>query len=237
MKRLSFASCLAALAALSCMASVARAHSDIEVELEGTQLEVHADITAQTGQPILEGDLGEFSDPPGTNDPGFEVEDGTFSEGDNLSANLIGSLMFWDNTQWLSTTPNGEQFRIFTLAFDRDDEQFVDDTGVLSGDNEVLVGTADPEGGIHDHIGFQLLDSSGGSTGTIATGAYKIEMEVLSTNGGFTNSDPFFLVFNNGLSEADFEAGVDALVPEPTALAIAGVGGLVLLARRRAHRA
>jgi MYXO-CTERM domain-containing protein len=75
-------------------------------------------------------------------------------------------------------------------------------------------------------------------------GAYGVLLELtpagLST---FTKSDPFLIVFNQGLAVEAFESGVDAMVqvtavPEPSSIALAGLGvaGLAGAALRRRMR-
>lgn len=94
-------------------------------------------------------------------------------------------------------------------------------------------------GEVHDHVILDLLDDA-----TAPLGAYGVMFQFQSdfaTGDGIMDlsSDPFWIVWNHGMSEADFENLAmpkfgAAAVPEPTAaslLALAAAGSL--LRRRR----
>ena len=67
-----------------------------------------------------------------------------------------------------------------------------------------------------------------------APGAYLVELTAAMT--GYETSDSFYVVFNLGLDEEDYEASVDwvagNLVPAPGVLALLGMGGLAVRRRR-----
>jgi len=96
-----------------------------------------------------------------------------------------------------------------------------------------------PAGEIHNHLTFDIDDS------TAATGAFGIllqfEADLASTGlDGVTDvtSEPFFLIFNNGLSEEVFEneaVAAFSVVPEPSAAIVLSViaGGMLSRRRRR----
>ena len=74
-----------------------------------------------------------------------------------------------------------------------------------SGDNPQFIEIADGDGDIHDHIVFDLLDDS-----KAAVGAYGVLVQLQSdfdpVDGNMDlSSQPFWIVFNYGMSEADFE--------------------------------
>lgn len=98
------------------------------------------------------------------------------------------------------------------------------------------------EGEIHNHLTFDLDDA------TASTGAFGIllqfQADVADANGGLDGivdytSDPFFLIFNNELTEEDFEnlavpSFSEAAVPEPSsALVLGAIAGGILTRRRR----
>jgi len=67
-----------------------------------------------------------------------------------------------------------------------------------------------------------------------APGAYLVELTAAMT--GYETSESFYVVFNLGLEEDDYEASVDwvseNLVPAPGVLALLGMGGLAVRRRR-----
>jgi hypothetical protein len=67
-----------------------------------------------------------------------------------------------------------------------------------------------------------------------ANGAYLVELT--AAMAGFETSETFYVVFNLGLEEDDYEASVDwvseNLVPAPGVLALLGMGGLAVRRRR-----
>lgn len=112
---------------------------------------------------------------------------------------------------------------------------------IETGANPQFIGQGDSDGDVHDHVIFDLLDD-----GTAPLGAYgilfQLQSDLAPSDGSFdVSSDPFWIVWNHGLSESDFENlalpgfGVTA-VPEPGSLTIAGLcaGALLLRRRRRA---
>ena len=78
---------------------------------------------------------------------------------------------------------------------------------------ENIIAQADSFGEIHAHIDFTL---AGG-----ALGAYGVMLSLATDQAGVADSLPFAILFNNGLEEDLFEAGVEALnaqvVPLPAA--------------------
>ena len=67
-----------------------------------------------------------------------------------------------------------------------------------------------------------------------ANGAYLVELT--AAMAGYETSESFYVVFNLGLEEDDYEASVDwvagNLVPAPGVLALLGMGGLAVRRRR-----
>jgi len=111
---------------------------------------------------------------------------------------------------------------------------------IESGDNPQFLGLGDSGGDIHDHLVFDLLDD-----GTAPLGAYgvmlRLQSDFATADGNMDlSSDPFWVIFNHGMSEADFDSqalpafGVST-IPEPTATALLGLlcGSLVLKRKRR----
>ena len=100
------------------------------------------------------------------------------------------------------------------------------------------IDTTDAGGFLHRHVAFQVNDGDGQPTVQTADAGFyvwSLEMAV-----GALKADPIFFVHALGVEdEAAHEAAVAFVeanvVPEPTAaLALAGVGGVLLRRRRRA---
>ncbi len=109
---------------------------------------------------------------------------------------------------------------------------------IESGVNPQFIGSADADGDVHDHVVVDLLDDS-----TAPQGAYGILLQLQSDFDAADStidlsSDPFWFVFNHGLSESDFDSvaltqfGVSS-VPEPGTLSLVGLGLVTILVRRR----
>lgn len=105
--------------------------------------------------------------------------------------------------------------------------------GVVPG---FVFGTADEEGGFHQHIGMMLNAPAG-------EGVYLLQLRLLSpadTSGILAPSEPFWLVLSNGADEKAHDAAMEyvrsVIVPAPGA----GVGvllvGVMGLRRRRGLR-
>lgn len=232
------------------------AHSDIEIEdIINGQIVLHTDaqpIDFATGNAIFEAVLGD--DNPlllhQTANPGFatehDVSPGPLAAGSILNYRTLGTLSFWDGTSWNAA---GTDERLHVLGNFFEDSIYTG-SGIL-GDAIGVVGSAASDGTLHSHVDFcvenQGLAGCPDSGAEIAgnsplTGAYLIEMSIFgndstNTNLLYSDSDPFFIAFNNGLSEMDFEASIGALtaVPVPAAVWLFGSGllGLVGVGRRR----
>ena len=96
-------------------------------------------------------------------------------------------------------------------------------------------------GEIHNHLNFTFAADAGAPSEFAVGLLLQFEADLASVDGDGIDvvSDPFFLVFNNGLSEEVFETqalpafGVNA-VPEPTSgILLAAVGSAILTRRRR----
>lgn len=182
------------------------------------------------GYAIFEGDFGDLAGGPfRTDDPGFDTEPGSFANGTLVNYQALGSLQFWNGSLWSSTVPGGEYVRLDGNL----GEEVRWTTSGLLGDTSGLIGQAGPTGQIHEHLDIRVARELGGAP---AVGAYLIQLQINAQ--GYQSSDPFYMVFNRGLSASAFEASVDALVtpvPEPGtwALLLAGLAVVGVAAQRR----
>ena len=110
---------------------------------------------------------------------------------------------------------------------------------IESGDNPQFLGLGDDHGDVHDHLIIDLLDDA-----TAPIGAYGVMFQLqsdLSTADGTMDlsSDPFWIVWNHGMSESDFESNAVpsfgiASVPEPgSAVVLAMTLGFLTSRRKR----
>lgn len=203
---------------------------DIEIEVETGKVHVHgaAEIQAGTGYAIFEGDFGDaVKGPYGTRNPGFDSHEGTFAAGALVYYKAIGNLWYWNGATWSNTVSNGEKI----LLEGNLGEESTFTTGGISGDTTGLVGEADGSGVVHEHVDYKITSSSGLPT----AGAYFITLSL--TSASYSESDPFIIVFNNGLEDADFEASVAALtaIPEPESYALM-LAGLAFIGMRRRQK-
>lgn len=205
------------------------------IEIEGS--------VSNGGFLLFEGDFGLLFS---TINPGFATEpsDGLFiTEGHSLflrtvnagsaiqGGSLLGFVNFFDD-QTSSISAWGE------IRITGEDGSFWDLNANAALGGPVLVQVADDfEGGIHDHVTFDLLGD------TSRVGAYGVLFSLFTEdmNGNFVAaSDNFWIVFNNGMDDFEFESravaafGNFSAVPEPSSgLLLCGVALAAFTGRRR----
>ena len=204
---------------------------DVDSVFEDGVIAVETGIALTNGGFLFETEFGELGNPYGTDEPGFVLDDGSFSSGNVLGFEVQSVLNFWDGVSWEATGSDSVSL-IDTLAVTTN----VSATGIV---NPVgIIDEADAEGGVHTHIDFAINESA-------ATGAYLVELVLkgftdATLTNSFTASDSIFIAFNYGLDEEAYELSVDALgiseVPVPAAwlFLASGLGALVLGRRAKA---
>ena len=217
-------------ASLPMLATAAELHAgDVELEIASGKLVAHGAAQTQfgTGYAIFESDFGDFANGPyKTDDPGYDSQVGTFTSGAIINYQALGNLSFWNGTSWANSVANGE---ILLLDGNLGEETTWTVSGV-TGATSGLVGQAGTDGKIHEHLDMSIK----APTATLPTvGAYFVTLQLTSTN--YASSDPYLIVFNNGLGEAAFENAIQALaVPEADtyAMLLAGLGLMGFKLRR-----
>ena len=70
------------------------------------------------------------------------------------------------------------------------------------------IGAASPSGEVHSHVNFFLEPNGNGDDPP--SGAYGIKLSLGTDNAEILESDPFYMVFNFGLSPSDFDSSLAA---------------------------
>jgi hypothetical protein len=177
-------------------------------------------------------------DPYFAGDPGFNATAGSgLPEGQNLVFNVLsgpavsgtpGNLGYWNGTGDVSlgAVPNGETLR---LNFGAQNRVVDASTAEVAG---FSLGTIGAGGTLHRHLN-SFLERAGGANP--ADGIYVFAMEL--TAQGVGDSAPFWIVFNNGLSEGQHDAAIEYveanLVPEPGVLGALLMLGVMGVRRRK----
>jgi hypothetical protein len=245
----------AAIALLSVAETAALAqHADIVPRVAGGRIETggFVDATAESlpGLRVFGFDFGEDAlDPYFAGDPGFNAPAASLPAGSQLRFNVLGSassglpatLAHWGGGAGpvtLTGAPSGETLR---LNFGSQNATAGAGAGGVAG---FAIGTVDGLGSIHRHLNSFLNGSDQnnvpGDGVEPAAGVYVVAMELTSSDAAVHGSLPIWLVYNNGLTEAQHDRAIahvhDTLVPEPATFAAVGVGGIGLLGRRRRRR-
>ena len=202
---------------------------DIEISVVDNRLTVSGNHVFHTdGSPVFEGDFGDIAGGPyGTDDPGFDSDDGTFLAGTIVRYTALGSLKYWNGSTWQASVPGNEYLQMDGNLGEETRWTVSGLTGAPSG----LVGQAGINGTVHEHLDFRV----GRAGGVPAVGAYLFQLQ-LTADKGYLPSMPYYVAMNHGLTVDAFETAV-AAVPEPQTWALM-LGGLAIGAfalRNRRH--
>jgi hypothetical protein len=182
-----------------------------------------------------------FDDPDNpffTQDPGFHPLSGSgLPTGTTITASVNSPLTYWNGTGPVSFAglPNGE-----TLKLQKGTPSLTVGSTIPAG--TLTIATTDASGEFDEHLESTLI---GGGAANPTDGIYLTSLILNGSTPGAGDSEPMFLVYNNGLDDQAEIAAVTAVrdafapgsnlagVPEPGSVALLGAVGLCLLARRR----
>ena len=241
MIRMKFA--LTAIYSLSLLSQYSVAHFDFTPRVEGGRI-VAGGFDDEQGESVgtlrVSGyDFGETpEDPYNINDPGFNTLGASaFSGGSALRLRALTAggayLRYWDGTGSPAFTPAAAGTTVTLSASPSRFVTFSAASAVVApvSASDLQIGTFAANGALHAHLGTSIA----AATATVPTGAYLIAFDLANPGTSVTASAPLYVVYNNGLSESQHDAAIDAAeaayVPEP---AMAGLlAGVVALLRRR----
>lgn len=240
-----------AMALVAAAATAARAHDDVVPYALGGKIVTggHDDLagTNTIETRVFGYDFGEDpGDPYVIGDPGFNngsfavglfPGDGLLPTNSTLAFNVVTNLTYWDGTGSVAFTPAAAGV---ALGLNRGSFTVVVDAVGQSGTTPTIGGTG-ASGRVHVHLESQLryTDGTDPTPPNAPEGIYLVGLEL--TLPGLANSDPLYILYNNGLSEELHDEAMDwartALVPEPASWMLAAVATVAIsVCVRRARR-
>ena len=180
---------------------------DIVPVRNGAAIETH-EYTTTGGTQARRIFLGNFADTGVdhfTSNPGYDSAAGNFATGTRLGINALAGLKQWNGSEFVPATGLRMNIRYLTLQFD------IRASAINGFDLQVQ-----SNGGFHKHMNMTVAADTAALP---PTGAYLIEMELYSTGSTAARSEPFWIVFNDGLASADFDPAYEwaqaNLIPAP----------------------
>jgi len=242
---------------LGCLAiayrATAHAHDDVVPYGFGGKIMTggHDDVTASNtvNERVFGFDFGETpEDPYSIGDPGFNngafgigifPNDGKLPSGYTLGFDVVSNLQYWDGSGSVAFSPAPSDV---TLGLQKG--SFTVDISATGQSGTVpSIGSTGSSGRLHIHLASLLnsVDGTNPNDPNAPIGAYMIGLALKLPGSGLANSDPIYIIYNNGLDEATHDLALDwardnlLAVPEPSSwilMASAGVGLIATLRRR-----
>lgn len=223
-------------------------------------------IDQATGHYIFPGDFGDFEGGPrATDDPGFQAFAGALSGAssarDLIGFEAIGGLAYWDPATgaWGDAADDvgirlygavppavADAYLLYQLnpalapagavsAYQRYESGTLFTADGVVGPARAAIDDASSSGAFHAHLDWFI-------EGAAPAGAYLLSLRLtdgqdIGGRGRYVDSDPFYVLFNYGLSSAQYQTAfasrLMAPVPEPGSWAMMGAGLAVLAWRTR----
>ncbi|MCE9618495.1 MAG: hypothetical protein K8R92_01130 [Planctomycetes bacterium] len=140
---------------------------------------------------VFPAEFGESGVEHSTSEPGYEAPPGSFDPGTRMGWNALDGLRRWDGSDFVPATGLQMHMSYLTLQFD------IRESAVNGFDLQVQ-----SNGGIHKHLNMEIAADTAPLPDT---GAYLIKMELYSTDSSAAVSEPYWIVFNDGLAPEEFE--------------------------------
>jgi hypothetical protein len=223
-------------------------HADIRPYVQNDQIVMagfeDATSTELPGLRVFGYDFGEDpAQPFFAQDPGFNASAGSgLPPGSQLLFNIVGAgsmglpanLSYWDGLGDVEfgLTPSDETL---TLSIGSQSRVADDSTSGVAG---FSIQTVTASGSVHRHLSSILNEGTGNPT----AGIFLLPLELASSDLTVEKSLPFFVVYNNGLSEGTHDQAIDwvqqsLVVPEASPLVLASIAcATAALVRRRPDR-
>jgi hypothetical protein len=256
----SAAAAAAAAVGLALSAPVASAHFDFVPRVESGKVVTggHDDEAGVDVGVLRVGgyDFGEVvGDPYNVGDPGFNtIGASAFAAGSQLRLRGLAVdgrfLRYWDGagSPTFGAAPAGATLSL--AGSPTRSATFADSALTYAPDSPatLLIGSFASNGALHVHLTSSVFENGQQVDGSVPEGAYLVSFDLINPNAdgsasGVAGSDPLFVVYNNGLTEAQHDAAIDAAgaayasapAPEPGSpgLVLAAGGGLLCRRRRR----
>jgi hypothetical protein len=206
-------------------------HSDIDFRYSSLMIEIEP---SAEGHHVFEGIFPTTGlSTRFTTNPGFgsEIDAGLGIDGDDIIGyNVLDNLFYWNGTAFSS--PGSTNITIAHPISSVPDTIVSANSGVQNADLvdgsdgfvnviDALNGTSGMTADFHQHVDFMLSDGA-------PFGAYGLLLQLVTDEPGIGPSSPHGILFNYGLSDVEFEAGVEAFA---AATAITEPSTLLLTAR------
>ena len=150
-------------------------------------------------QRVFGADMGESGIPGFTSDPGWEAFPGTFDSDTWLGWNATHGLRMWSTDEFM------DQWT-YQLTMSYDELSFnVYDQSVSGMELATAV-----DGSFHLHTNFLITHENSDLAGVpVVGGIYLLELEMYAQGQDLESCESFWIVFNNGESEADHLLAID----------------------------